>query len=273
MSMALPQFAGATRRLILLHLAIFFGFALLGLANKGVNETVSAHLLLEPAAVLHGQVWQLVTYPFLPMGILGTAFAMLTLWFTGSYLEEHFGPRWLLEFYLGTAAGGGLLASLLTLIHLAGLRPDLVTLGAWPPLMALLVAFGVLAGDMPIRLFFVLEMKAKYLVWAYILYSLAVMLRGNDRFGALTELTAALCGYLWLKFVPRRGVAFAVSEQWFTKRNDYTRWKRRRASKKFVVYMKRKDGRDVHFDAEGRYISPEDAERKPRDENDRSWMN
>ena len=45
--------------------------------------------------------------------------------------------------------------------------------------------------------------------------------------------------------------------------------KRRRAARKFEVYM-RKQNRVVKFDEEGRYIAPDDERRDPHD---RKWMN
>ena len=59
---------------------------------------------------------------------------------------------------------------------------------------------------------------------------------------------------------PRRGFAGATSEKYFGARNDYYRWKRRNAAKKFEVYMS-KQGRDVKFDKEGKYIDPDDKSR------------
>jgi hypothetical protein len=60
-----------------------------------------------------------------------------------------------------------------------------------------------------------------------------------------------------------------VSELWFGLRNSYYRAKRRRAAKKFVVYMK-KQGKDVSLDAEGRYVDPLGKAHEP---GDKKWMN
>jgi hypothetical protein len=59
---------------------------------------------------------------------------------------------------------------------------------------------------------------------------------------AIAELGGALFGYLYIKAAPRRGFAFAGAERLYGIRNGYYRWKRRKAAKKFEVYMrKRKD--------------------------------
>jgi membrane associated rhomboid family serine protease len=268
-SLALPPFAGATRRLILVNLFAFFGFALIGWVAPQPVGLLFGHLALIPAAVFRGEVWQLVTYAFMPMGILGTLFGMITLWFTGSFMEDFFGSRWLVELYLFSSAAGGLLASAITFTHVFALRPDLIALGAWTPIFALMVAFGVVAGDQMVRFNFLIPIKAKYLVAIYILISVAVLLKGDDRFGALTQLCGALMGYLYVKFAPRRGMAFGLTERYFGIRNNYYRWKRRRAARKFEVYM-RKQNRVVHFDKDGRYIDPDEARKNP---NDRKWMN
>ena len=54
-------------------------------------------------------------------------------------------------------------------------------------------------------------------------------------------------------------------------RNWYYRGKRRRAAKKFAVYMG-KQGREVHFDKNGKYVEPEDRDQH-RDPTDKRWMN
>jgi len=268
-SFGFPPFAGATRRLILANLIAFFGFALFGWVAPHPINILLGHLALIPAAVFRGEVWQLLTYAFLPMGILGTLFAMLTLWFIGAYLEDIRGSRWLVELYLFSSVAGALLASLFALVHFVGLRPELIALGAWAPIFALMVAFSVIAGEQEILFFFIVRMKAKYLVWIYIVLSVAILLKGDDRFGALVELSGALMGYLYTKFAPRRGLAFGVTNRYFGMRNDYYRWKRRRAAKKFEVYM-RKQNREVHFDKDGRYIDPDELRKDP---NDKRWMN
>jgi hypothetical protein len=108
------------------------------------------------------------------------------------------------------------------------------------------------------------RIRAKYLAAIYVLVSLYFMIRGD-----LTNIAALggmLAAYLYVKFAPRRGVFFSTSEWYFGLRNAYYRSKRRRAAKKFEVYMG-KQGRDVRFDKEGRYIDPD------KDPNDKRWMN
>ncbi|NYF49684.1 rhomboid family intramembrane serine protease [Tunturiibacter gelidoferens] len=268
-SLALPAFEGTTRKLILLNVGTFFGLLLLRWLAPGLQAVLLAHLILEPLAVLHGEIWQLLTYSFVEQGILGILFGMLTLWFTGSLLEPSFGGRWLAELYLTSVIGGAILASALSFTHVLGLRPDIVAAGAWSGIFGLMVAIAMIFGDQEFLLWFVLRIKAKYMVAIYILIAIAILLKQADSFNALIQLSGALCGALFVKFAPRRGLAFAVSERYFGVRNRYYRWKRRRAARKFEVYMK-KQNREVHFDKDGRYVDPDELRKNP---NDKRWMN
>lgn len=265
----LPHFSGATRKLILIHLASFFGFLVLEWAARDIAHLLTGYVVLVPQSVFHGHVWQLLTFIFYPIGLLGMIFALLSLWFLGVWMEGTFGSRRLVELYLFTAVGAGLLASAICYTRIFGLRPDLVAAGPWPAVMGLMTAFASLMGDSEMYVFFVIRMKAKYAVSIFILLQLATVIQGGDRLGALAELCGALCGWLYFKFAPTRGFVFGASERYFGLRNGYYRWKRRRAARKFEVYM-RKQNRVVKFDEEGRYIAPDDERRDPRD---RKWMN
>jgi membrane associated rhomboid family serine protease len=269
-SLSLPAFSGVTRKLILANVAAFFALAILHWIAPGLADTLRYHLLLEPRAVLHGELWQLFTYSFINEGILGILFGMLTLWFVGSLLESSCGSQWLFELYTTSVIGGALLASALSFTHLLGLRPDVGAVGAWAGIFGLMLGIAMLFGEQEFLLWFVLRIKAKYMVAIYILIAIAILLKQADNFGALLQLSGALCGFLYVKFAPRRGLAFGFSERYFGVRNGYYRWKRRRAARKFEVYM-RKQNREVHFDKDGRYVDPDDLKR--RDPNDKRWMN
>jgi membrane associated rhomboid family serine protease len=258
-----PDFRGFTRGLILWNVGAYFLFLLIGLVSAPLASEIVRFAALIPPYFLHGYLWQLITYCFIHQGILGTALEMLSLWFLGSFLESNHGPRWLAELYFTSVVGAGLTAVGLSLATHAD---AFAITGAFGGIFGLLVAFGVLYGDMEFMLFpLPMTMKAKYLVIVYMLIAVAMVFSAS-RVYALAQLGGALAGYLYIKAAPRRGYAFATSERYFNLRNNYYRWKRRRAAKKFEVYM-RKQNRDVHFDKDGRYQGSE------KDPNDRRWMN
>jgi len=223
----------------------------------------------------HGMVWQAVTYPIVVagMGLLSLLFALLTIWFFGSQVEDDRGSRWLAEYFFTVTIGGAVIATAICYAvnyfgarWVNGLNPDnpIAAAGLWPAVMAILVAFAYFHGYAPIRLYFVLRMKAKTMVALYLGFYVVLVLWSGDKFGALVALTNALCGWMFLKWVPRRGLRFAASEKWFGMRNDFYRDKRRRAAKEFEVYM-RKQGKDVRVDD-----SHVDDSSDP---NTKKWMN
>ena len=268
--MTFPPFAGATRKLVLANVAVFFTLAILHWIVPEITAQLTTSLLLEPARVVGGMVWQPLTYAFIQDGILDILFGMLTLWFCGSLLEGAYGPRWIYELFFSSTIGGAILAAAITFTHVFGLDPHYRALGAWSGIFGLLVAIGLLFGDQEFLLFFVIRLKAKYMVTIYILIAVAVLLKGGNAFAALLQLSGALFGYLYVKFAPRKGLAFGFTERYFGLRNEYYRWKRRRAARKFEVYM-RGQNREVHFDKDGRYVDPDDL--RTRNPKDKSWMN
>ena len=277
-TLSLPAFRGAVRQLVLVLVGLFFGLALIDFVSQSMGAVLRALLMLEPAqAVGHLHVWQFVSYAFLNTGILNTAFALLTLWFTGSMLEDARGSRWFVELFYCSAIGGAVVASLLVALPLwtggrisfLGMSPIVAAAGVSPALFGVLVGFALLFGDVEFLLFFVLRLKAKYMVILGALIYMATLLRDRESFSALLTLCCGLAGFAYVKLAHRSGMAAVASERYYGMRNSYYRWKRRRAARKFEVYMRKQD-RVVKFDEDGRYIAPEDERRDPKD---RKWMN
>lgn len=281
-TLTLPPFAGATRRLVLLNVAVFFGLALMRWVTPIWLELFLAHLILVPAAVLRGEIWQLATYSVVETSVLGLLFGMLTLWFAGSLLEGSFSSRWVLELYWTSVIGGAVLATLLAFTHIFGLRTDVPGMGAWAGVFGLLVAIAMKFGDQEFTLWFVLRLKAKYMVAIYLLLALAMLLKEGNALSALLELMGALSGYLYVRFAPRTGMAGGMGDRWTAIQGDLARARRRRAARKFEVYM-RKQNREVRFDSEGRYVEPEDPPKHrgngagrgsgPKSGSNSRWMN
>lgn len=272
MTLSFPPFSGTVRKLVFANVGVFFLIAIMGLFARDATDAVVAHLRLQPSMIVAWpwHIWTLVTYSFIDLGVLSILFSSLSIWLIGSILEGAYGGRFLGELYFTSAIGGGLLATALSFTRVLGLSPYDFSYGAWAGIFGILVAIAVRLGDLEFMLFpLPINIKAKYLVAIYILVDIAIMLKGGDVFGALLELSAGFVGYVYQRLAPRRGLAFSFTEQYYGMRNAYYRNKRRRAAKKFEVYMG-KQGRKVRFDDEGRYIDPDEERKNP---NDRKWMN
>jgi membrane associated rhomboid family serine protease len=266
--LAFPDFRGATRRLILINLACYFALLLAGLAFSAATAQVAGSLTFDPGAFLHGSLWQPFTYSFVHPGLLGTLLELLSLWFLAGFLEGFHKSNWVTSLYAVSVLGTAVAA--LALYVIAGtLAPSLLgnpspLYGCFGGIFGLLVAIGVLYGDVQFLLFFLVGIKARYLVAVYALVTIA-MLFGQQKMYAFAQLGGALASLLYLRLAPRRGVSFAFSEKWYALRNRYYRWKRRRAARKFEVYM-RSQGRTIRLDGYGRPIdkAPDDPDDKKR---------
>jgi membrane associated rhomboid family serine protease len=266
--MSFPPFAGVVRKLVLWNVGVYFAISVLGWLLPDVAGALRDILWLQPTEVARGEVWQLGTYCFIHFGLMEILFAMLTLWFCGSLLEGAYGRRWLKELYFTSAIGGAAVASAISFTHVLRLSPQSVANGAWAGIFGVMMGLALRMGEQEFLLFFVVSIRAKYMVAIYILIAVAVLLKDANEFGALLQLAGALCGWFYVRYAPRRGIAFGFGEQYFGLRNSYYRAKRRRAARKFEVYMG-KQGREVHFDKEGRYVDPDEK----KDPNDKRWMN
>jgi membrane associated rhomboid family serine protease len=268
-SMAFPAFKGATRLLVAINLASFFGLMLMSYAFPGPAGQLMGKLVFYPGAFLHGNLWQPLTYSFIhPPGMVVAALGeLLSLWFLVGFLEGTHGASWVTSLYAVSVLG----ASVAGLAIYAGSEtlgyalPPLPLFGCEGGIFGLLTVIGVMYGDLQFTLIpLPFTMKARTMALIYLLVALA-LLYGELRMLAFASLGGALTGALWAKMAPRRGISFrfgfALSESWYGMRNRYYRWKRRRAARKFEVYM-RKQGRTVRFDGHGRQIDEDHDDKK-----------
>jgi hypothetical protein len=132
-------------------------------------------------------------------------------------------------------------------------------------------------GDQDIMLFPIpISIRAKYFVAAIAFFTLieAISASGAGRGQGIAyaaHIGGLIFGYIYMKFVPRRGLTHGTTERVYGIRNSYYRWKRRRAARKFEVYM-RKHNRTVTFDEHGNYIPPDD-QRKGNGGSKSGWVN
>jgi len=243
MTLSFPPFTKAVKWLILVNTAIFLVTALLEATAPAAYDWIILHGALVPALVVeHGWAWQVVTYAFLHGTIWHILFNMLTLWFVGALLEMDWGPRRFLELYFFSVIGGALTSIGLSYAHLLSLNPGTATIGASGGIFGVLIAFAMLFGEMEFWLFpLPFRIKAKYLAAIWILIALVGALLGGGNIAYVAHLGGIFFGFAYVKMFPRRGMGFSFSERYFGLRNSYYRWKRRRAARKFEVYMRKQD--------------------------------
>jgi membrane associated rhomboid family serine protease len=111
---------------------------------------------LEADAVLRGEVWRLLTYPFLhhPSSPWPILWGMLFLWWFGRDVEEIYGPREFLAFYLLAVLLGGVAFVLTTVATRA--PASFPYLGSTAPVAAVLVLCALHYPRRTILLFFLI---------------------------------------------------------------------------------------------------------------------
>jgi membrane associated rhomboid family serine protease len=266
MTLSLPPFTRAVLWLIGINTGVFLFVELLPLLRLGiVSAYIGYYFGLTPVNVVHGWIWQLVTYSILHAGIMHLLGNMIGLWMFGSAIESAWGTRRFLELYWLGVVGAALTTVVLSYSHLLG-DPTRPTIGASGGVFAILIAFGVLFP-------FPFLLKAKYFVGILIVVTLALAMSGGGQVAYVAHLGGLLFGYLYVRRGPKPAlVNVGFSERYYGMRNSYYRWKRRRAARKFEVYMRQHD-RDVHFDEHGNYIPPDDESGKGNGGGKSGWVN
>jgi len=278
-SLSLPPFTKAVKWLILINAGIYLLITLLQVVAPDFSSAVFLILALIPKMVMHGGIWQVVTYSFLHSGIFHLLFNMLALWMFGAQLESDWGRKQFLEFFFFCVVGAALITVAVAYTGVGGVSPSTITVGASGGIYGILMAFGLIYGDREIMLFPIpFSMRAKYFVAGIVFIALVSAIGAaapgrGEAIAYFAHLGGLLFGFLYVKFVPKRGLLFGTSERYFSARNSYYRWRRRRAARKFEVYMRKHD-RTVTFDEHGNYIPPDNPEADKKNGGSKSgWVN
>jgi membrane associated rhomboid family serine protease len=187
-------------------------------------------LILNVDKVLHGQVWRLLSYAFLhdTNSIYHILFNMLFLWWFGRDIEDLYGPREFLAFYLASALAGGVLYTL-TEVAMGGHH---AALGASGAVTAVLVLCAI---HYPTRIIYVMFLLPVP-IWLFVVFSV-----GMDTFRLLSHMQngVAVAGHLG-------GAVFAFAYYRFGVRltnllPGLGSWKQRRSPPRLRVYREDED--------------------------------
>ena len=140
-------------------LAAVVAVSVAGALSRPVRDAA----LFSPVLVWRGEVWRLVTYPFLETDPLSLVLGGVMLWMFARDLSAAWGGGRLLQAFVGLAAGAALATSLLALAW-----PRLqvvVAAGPWPVIDALVVAWALRFADRQLLFMFALPMNGRTLLW------------------------------------------------------------------------------------------------------------
>jgi membrane associated rhomboid family serine protease len=183
-----PRMTPAVQWLIAANVGVFF----LQVTLFGA-ESVFGVLGLDPNR-FPAEWWTIVTYMFVHGGLWHLAFNMLSLWMFGPRIENVWGARSFVYFYLWCGIGGAIAHLLLE--GGAGL------VGASAAVMGVLLAYALRWPDEEVYVFGVLAMKTRWLVVWLALINLAMgisSMKGSSGIGWFAHLGGLAFGWIYLR--------------------------------------------------------------------------
>jgi membrane associated rhomboid family serine protease len=194
--------------------------------------------VLEPFAILHGQLWRLVSWVFVEIQPLNLLFGGLMLWQFGSQLSYDWGEGRFLSTFLLLTLGAGIVT--VALVQLPG-YPAVAHVGMWPVVDALLLMWCLRYPDQQMSFWGVLPMTGRTMailvVGGTVLYGLAA--GGIAGLFAFTPHFAAL----FLGWVLSRARLGLPLRRWKLAWRDFRREQQMRRRSKHLKVV-RKNGQD-----------------------------
>ena len=147
-------------------------FVVVAVGVAGGQGTMYDALKLTRQGVLNGEVWRLVSYPFLTSGPLSLLFTVLIFYYIGMPLELIWGTARFLTLFLVSVLGGAA----------GGVLLDVQLAGGEGPIVTLMLIYGFLFPESIVYLFLILPIRIKTLsiiitAW-YLVQCAALKLQG-----------------------------------------------------------------------------------------------
>lgn len=194
------------KNLLIINAAVFF-FQLLA-SNFMIGGKPGMYVLNEWFAlnpIVEGanfQVWQLITYQFMHADFMHIFFNMFMLWMFGMEIENILGSKKFLYYYLicGVAAG-------LAQLFIAPLfSVPAFTIGASGAVFGVMIAFALMFPDRLIFLWFLIPIKAKYLIGFLFVLEIFWIGDAGSNVAHLAHLGGAIAGFIFIMLDKRTDV-------------------------------------------------------------------
>ena len=152
---------GVKNLLIINTLMFFATIVFLRARIIDLNTWLGLHYFTAP----HFRVWQFITYMFMHANFMHLFFNMFALWMFGAAVENQWGTKKFLIYYLITGIGAAL--THYVIMFATGGVGDSLLIGASGAVYGVLLAFGMLFPNNPIYIYFLIPIKAKWFVIIY----------------------------------------------------------------------------------------------------------
>ena len=203
-----------TKNLLIINVLCFFGMLVAKRYGIDVENLLGLHFFLASDFNLS----QLISYMFMHANFQHIFFNMFAVWMFGRVLEQVWGPRRFLNYYLICGIGAGLIQELVQYLEYAftlsnydsvnlgiagGIIPMeeylnmMTTVGASGAVYGILLAFGMLFPNSQMFIFpLPFPIKAKYFVIGYAVLELFLGLGGGDGVAHFAHLGGMLFGLI-----------------------------------------------------------------------------
>ena len=203
-----------TRNLLIINVLCFFGMLVAKRYGIDVENLLGLHFFLASDFNLS----QLISYMFMHANFQHIFFNMFAVWMFGRVLEQVWGPKRFLTYYLICGIGAGLIQELVQYLEYAftlsnydsvnlgiagGIIPMeeylnmMTTVGASGAVYGILLAFGMLFPNSQMFIFpLPFPIKAKYFVIGYAVLELFLGLGGGDGVAHFAHLGGMLFGLI-----------------------------------------------------------------------------
>jgi len=173
----MKNFPPVVKNLLIINCLFFV--AQIILPASALKFPLEAWMALYYAGSPYFRIWQLVTYMFAHASFDHLFFNMFALWMFGRILENVWGSKRFLIYYMVCGIGAGLTQELLQLV---GVIPQIQSvIGASGAVYGLLLAFAMLFPNMPMYIIPIpVPIKAK---WMVIGYTVIELIEGIFSFG------------------------------------------------------------------------------------------
>lgn len=181
---------------VLIFLFQFFLFPSFKVGNQSLEVVFLKLFALNPigSTVFPFYPWQLFTYMFMHAGFWHIFMNMFALWMFGMELENIWGSKKFLTYYMICGVGAGL-ANLFVSPLLTEISAP--TVGASGAIIGVLVAFGIMFPERPIFIYFLFPIKAKYFVLIYMFIEL-LSIGSAGNIAHIAHLGGGLVGFVYL---------------------------------------------------------------------------
>ena len=199
-----------TKNLLIINVLCFLGMFVAERYGIDINHLLGLHFFLASDF----NIGQLVSYMFMHANFSHIFFNMFALWMFGRVLEQVWGPKRFLTYYIVCGIGAGLVQELVWgmeyvfvwsnfasvdtgvgIISMEGFLNELTTVGASGAVYGILLAFGMLFPNSQMFVFPIpMPIKAKYFVIGYAVLELFLGLGGSDGVAHFAHLGGMLFG-------------------------------------------------------------------------------